>query len=127
MTDSADQQAALEAARAKAQLRGVGGYGRHMLLCIGPDCCSAEAGEAAWAQLKRRAAEINGSSDTASKVYRTKVGCLRVCEAGPVAVVYPEGTWYGCLDAANLERVIASHLESGEPVPELMIGENRLG
>jgi hypothetical protein len=24
-------------------------------------------------------------------VYRTKANCLRICEQGPIAVVYPEG------------------------------------
>lgn len=115
----------LDRAREEAARRGVGRYERHILLCIGPDCCSEEEGKAAWDQLKKRCAEINGSSD-AGRVYRTKVGCLRVCHEGPVAVVYPEGTWYAGLDRKNLDRVVDEHLARGRAVEDLTIGKNPL-
>ena len=116
----------LELARAAAGKRGVGSYERHILLCIGPDCCTPEEGAAAWGRLKKRVAELNGSAD-AGRVYRTKVGCLRVCDQGPVAVVYPEGTWYGALLPGNLERVIDEDLGQGHEVAEFVIGHNPLG
>ena len=115
----------LDDARAEAERRGVGGYERHIFLCIGPDCCSAEEGEAAWQQLKKSVAAINGSGDR-GRVYRTKVGCLRICRDGPVAVVYPEGTWYAGLDRANLARVVEEDLTHGHLVADLVIGENPL-
>lgn len=113
-------------ARAEARRRGVGSYERHIFLCLGPDCCTPEAGEVAWAHLKRRVAQINGSPD-AGRVYRTKVGCLRICTHGPTAVVYPEGTWYAGLSGDALDRVIDEHLVGGHPVIDLAIGENPLG
>ena len=115
----------LDEAKDEAARRGVGKYERHILLCLGPDCCSEAEGQAAWSQLKKRVAELNGSSD-AGRVYRTKVGCLRVCTAGPVAVVYPEGTWYAGLNRAALNRVIDEHLANGTPVDDLVIGRNPL-
>ena len=115
----------LEKAKKEAHKRGVGRYERHILLCIGPDCCSTKDGENAWQQLKKRCAQLNGSSDS-GRIYRTKVGCLRICEEGPVAVVYPEGTWYGGLDGDGLERVIDEHLAKGRPVEDLVIGTNPL-
>ena len=48
----------LNDARKEAERRGVGSYERHILLCIGPDCCSERAGEAAWQQLKKRVAAV---------------------------------------------------------------------
>lgn len=116
----------IEEAKAEAQMRGVGSYERHIFLCIGPDCCTPEEGQASWNRLKRRSAEINGSAD-GGKVYRTKVGCLRICTQGPTAVVYPEGTWYAGLNPAALDRVIDEHLVHGREVPDLKIGENPLG
>lgn len=116
----------LEAARAEAQRRGVGGYERHIFLCTGPDCCTAEQGAAAWAALKSGVARLNGSSER-GRIYRTKVGCLRICQQGPTAVVYPEGTWYGGLAPTALERVIQEDLGQGHRVDEFVIGENRLG
>ena len=115
----------LDTARSEAQQRGVGAYERHIFLCIGPDCCSEEEGATAWAQLKKGVAALNGSSDR-GRIYRTKVGCLRICTAGPTAVVYPEGTWYAGLDRDALARVIAEDLGQGKPVPEHVIGANPL-
>lgn len=115
----------LAKAKHEARHRGVGKYKRHILLCIGPDCCSSSEGDAAWKYLKKRTAELNGSSDRGA-IYRSKVGCLRICKQGPIAVVYPEGTWYGGLTRENLERVIDQHLGQGKPVEDLVIGENPL-
>ena len=115
----------IKKAQEKARERGVGNYERHVLLCIGPDCCSKDEGEKAWSQLKKAAAKINGSSDH-GKLYRSKVGCLRICEFGPVGVVYPEGTWYGGLSGDDLERVIEEDLANGKVVEDLVIGRNPL-
>jgi (2Fe-2S) ferredoxin len=112
-------------ARDKAVERGIGSYERHIFLCIGPDCCSSDEGERAWGQLKKAAAKLNGSSDR-GRIYRTKVGCLRICEYGPTAVIYPEGTWYGGLTPENLERVVEQDLARGEVVEDLVIGRNPL-
>jgi (2Fe-2S) ferredoxin len=115
----------IEEARASAEKRGVGQYERHMFICTGPDCCTPEVGQAAWNQLKKAAARINGSGER-GRLYRTKVGCLRICEYGPTGVVYPEGTWYAGLTPENLERVISEDLENGRVVEELVIGRNPL-
>ncbi|MYB40790.1 MAG: (2Fe-2S) ferredoxin domain-containing protein [Chloroflexi bacterium] len=115
----------LSGARAEAERRGVGDYGRHVFICTGPDCTTPEEGLAAWTRLKRAVGELNARGDE-PPIYRTKVGCLRICESGPVAVVYPEGRWYAGLDPDALDRVIAEDLGEGRPVPEHLIGENPL-
>jgi (2Fe-2S) ferredoxin len=115
----------LDEARAEAERRGIGGYERHILLCIGPDCCTEAEGAAAWAQLKSGVAKLNGSSER-GKIYRSKVGCLRICKQGPTAVVYPDGTWYGGMHPEALARVIAEHLGEGRVVEENVIGRNPL-
>ena len=112
-------------ARAEASRRGVGSYERHIFLCTGPDCCTPEEGAAAWTALKRAVAEFNGSGES-GRVYRTKVGCLRICRQGPVGVVYPEGHWYAGLDPAAIARVVADDLGQGVPVADHLIGENPL-
>lgn len=125
LEEMSDSEVSLAAARAEAERRGVGNYERHIFLCVGPDCCTAEEGASAWAQLKTGVAKLNGSTD-GGRVYRTKVGCLRVCTEGPVAVVYPEGTWYGGLHPEALSRVIDEDLGQGTAVSDLQIGSNRL-
>ena len=82
----------LDRAREEARIRGVGTYEKHIFLCVGPDCCTTEDGLKSWGQLKSGVARLNGSGE-AGRIYRTKVGCLRICNQGPPPVVYPEGTW----------------------------------
>jgi (2Fe-2S) ferredoxin len=50
----------------------------------------------------------------------TSAGCLKLCEKGPVMVVYPGGWWYGEMTEEGLDRVLDA-LEEGEPVKELLI------
>lgn len=50
-----------------------------------------------------------------------KAGCLDRCELGPVAVVYPDETWYTYIDESDLDEIIESHLKNGQPVERLKI------
>lgn len=105
----------------------IGGYERHVFLCGGEQCCAKEEGEAAWDALKGELKRLNLSLAAGpGACYRTKVGCLRVCRDGPVAVVYPEGTWYAGLTADRVPGFVQRHLVEGEPVEELVFARNPL-
>jgi (2Fe-2S) ferredoxin len=118
----------LAGARQAAERVGIPSARRHIFLCCDqtkPKCCDRERSIVAWDYLKKRLAELGLSE--AGGVQRTRANCLRVCESGPVAVVYPEGAWYGHCDPPVLERIIQEHLVGGRIVEDALILARPLG
>jgi (2Fe-2S) ferredoxin len=94
----------------------------HLLLCATPAkalCCPDPAvGAASWEALKRLVREL-GLEDPARPggiVLRSKADCLRICEGGPVLLIWPDGIVYGGVTAGRIERILREHVIGGVPV-----------
>ncbi len=106
--------------------RAVSRFRRHVFVCENrrPDddprgCCASRGGEAVRAALK---AELKRRG-LAGTIRANGAGCLDACQHGASMVVYPEGTWYGGVTAADVPEIVESHLVGGRPVERLLVRE----
>lgn len=90
-------------------------YRAHVLVCGGTGCVSS--GSATIEEMFNDALVAKGLEKEV-KVVRT--GCFGLCEAGPICIVYPEGSFYSRVEKADVERIVDEHLLKGRIVKDLL-------
>ena len=99
-------------------------YRHHLFICLNERnnveaCCARQDAQAAFDHCKARVKAAGLAGPGGVRV--NKAGCLDRCAGGPVAVVYPEGTWYTFVDKSDIDEIVDRHLARGEVVERLLL------
>ncbi|ELZ04074.1 cobalamin biosynthesis CbiX protein [Natrialba chahannaoensis JCM 10990] len=87
---------------------------KHVAVCTNRSC--TDAGSSAVLERLRQAARDSEHCDARI----TRSSCLGRCGDGPMVAVYPDGIWYGDVDATDADRIVSSHLERGRIVSDIV-------
>ncbi len=99
-------------------------YKHHVFFCLnqrsnGEACCAQHDAQAGFDHCKQRVRAEGLAGPGGVRV--NKAGCLDRCAGGPVAVVYPEGTWYTFVDQHDIDDIVEQHLKNGQVVDRLLL------
>ncbi|MBQ3100977.1 MAG: NAD(P)H-dependent oxidoreductase subunit E, partial [Clostridia bacterium] len=87
----------------------------HVMICGGTGCTSSGSQKI----IETFEAEVKAKGlDEEVKIVRT--GCFGLCSVGPIVIVYPDGTFYSHVDAADVPEIVEEHLLKGRPVQRLI-------
>ncbi len=90
-------------------------YRAHVLVCGGTGCSSSGS-----ATLIERFNEKLAENGLEKEVKVIRTGCFGLCEAGPVVIVYPDGTFYSRVNPENVDEIVTEHLLKGRKVEHLV-------
>ncbi|MCC5912383.1 MAG: NADH-quinone oxidoreductase subunit NuoF [Clostridiaceae bacterium] len=91
----------------------------HVLVCAGTGCASS-----ASMKILEKFEEVLEKNDLQKEVKVVKTGCFGLCEAGPIVIVYPEGSFYSHIKVEDVERITEEHLLKGRIVKDLLYAES---
>ena len=102
-------------------------YKHHVFFCLnqrdnGEACCAQQGAQAGFDRCRTRVKTEGLAGPGGVRINRS--GCMDRCAGGPVAVVYPEGTWYTYVDASDIDEIVDSHLKNGRIVERLLLPAN---
>ena len=105
----------------------MGYYKHHVFFCLnqrgkGEASCGDHDAQASFDHCKSRVKKAGLAGPGGVRV--NKAGCLDRCAGGPVAVVYPDETWYTFVDKDDIDEIVESHLKNGQVVERLLLPPN---
>ncbi|HOW22560.1 MAG TPA: NADH-quinone oxidoreductase subunit NuoF [Sedimentibacter sp.] len=90
-------------------------YRSHVLLCGGSGCTSNKSME-----VKNRFEEKLKEVKLDKEVQVVVTGCFGLCEEGPIAIVYPEGSFYSRMNVDKVDEIVEGHLLKGRIVEKYL-------
>lgn len=93
-------------------------YRSHVLICGGTGCTSSKSND-----IKH---ELEAHLETLGIKHEVQVvltGCFGLCEAGPIVIIYPEGTFYSHVQVSDALRIAEEHLYKGRVIKDLLFKE----
>ena len=94
-------------------------YRAHVLCGGGTGCTSSGS-----AQIIERFEEKIKEAGLEKEVKVIRTGCFGLCEAGPVVIVYPEGTFYSRIKVEDVDEIVTEHLLKGRKVQHLVYSDH---
>jgi len=94
-------------------------YRAHVLCCGGTGCTSSGS-----SQIIERFEEKIKEAGLEKEVKVIRTGCFGLCEAGPVVIVYPEGTFYSRIKVEDVDEIVTEHLLKGRKVQHLVYSDH---
>ncbi len=92
-----------------------GPYEWSVVICMGTGCTSSRS-----PMIRERLQALIDRDDASEQIEIVGSGCFGLCEAGPVVIVHPGGTFYSHLEVEDIDRIYKEHLVGGEPVLDLI-------
>ncbi|MDO9592925.1 MAG: NADH-quinone oxidoreductase subunit F, partial [Erysipelotrichaceae bacterium] len=87
----------------------------HVLICGGTGCTSSHSD-----QIEERFKVLVADHGLEKEVQIVRTGCFGLCEAGPICIVYPEGSFYSRITLEDVETIVVEHLYKGCVVTSLL-------
>jgi (2Fe-2S) ferredoxin len=96
----------------------MGQFKRHVFVCTSGSWCPRIDGDGLGVHARMKQAVAAAGLKGSVRVNHS--GCLDQCGHGPMVVVYPEDVWYGGVQVADVDEIVAEHLVGGVPVTRLL-------
>jgi (2Fe-2S) ferredoxin len=101
----------------------------HVFVCNGKSCSQVGSAEVK-AEFERileakglRQGKESKGRNPMGEIVLTDCGSVGFCSIGVAVLVYPEGVWYGQVQAEDVSEIIEEHLEKGNVVERLALIE----
>ncbi len=96
-------------------------YKWSVIICLGTGCSSSRS-----PLIRQRLEELIERDGRGRQIEIVGSGCFGLCEAGPIVIVHPGGSFYSHLELEDIDRIYEEHLVGGQVVLDLIHEDAKL-